>query len=52
MEFLENLKPVDLVMADRGLTIEESLALKLNWQSLFLIKKKSQLDPISVEKSG
>ena len=32
-------------MADRGLTIEESLALKLNWQSLFLIKKKSQLDP-------
>lgn len=32
-------------MADRGLSIEESLALKLNWQSLFLIKKKSQLDP-------
>ena len=32
-------------MADRGLSIEEGLALKLNWQSLFLIKKKSQLDP-------
>ena len=40
-------------MADRGLTIEESLALHQAKLAIPVFNKgKSQLDPISVEKSG
>lgn len=49
---LKNLKPGDLVMADRGFTIEENLSL---YQAKLAIpaftKGKSQLDPVSVEKT-
>ena len=49
---LKNLRPGDLVMADRGFTIEENLSL---YQAKLAIpaftKGKSQLDPISVEKT-
>lgn len=50
--FLNNLKPGDLVMADRGFTIEESLGL---YQAKLAIpaftRGKSQLDPFDVEKT-
>ena len=40
-------------MADRGLTIEESLALHQAKLAIPVFnKRKSQLDPVSVEKSG
>ena len=46
---LKNLRPGDLVMADRGFTIEENLSL---YQAKLAIpaftKGKSQLDPVSV----
>ena len=49
---LKNLRPGDLVMADRGFTIEKNLSL---YQTKLAIpaftKGKSQLDPISVEKT-
>ncbi|CAH3135034.1 unnamed protein product, partial [Porites lobata] len=49
---LKNLRPGDLVMADRGFTIEENLSL---YQAKLAIpaftKGKSQLDPVSVEKT-
>ena len=49
---LKNLMPGDLVMADRGFTIEENLSL---YQAKLAIpaftKGKSQLDPVSVEKT-
>ena len=48
----ENVRPGDLVMADRGLTIEENLSL---YQAKLAIpafsKGKSQSDPVSVEKT-
>ena len=48
----KNLRPGDLVMADRGFTIEENLSL---YQAKLAIpaftKGKSQLDPVSVEKT-
>ena len=49
---LKNLRPGDLVMADRGFTVEENLSL---YQAKLAIpaftKGKSQLDPVSVEKT-
>ena len=49
---LKNLKPGDVVMADRGFTIEENQSL---YQAKLAIpaftKGKSQLDPVSVEKT-
>ena len=49
---LENLKPGDLVMADRGFTIEENLALHQAKLAIPVFTKgKSQLDPLSVEKT-
>ena len=49
---LELLKPGDLVMADRGFTIEESLALHQAQLAIPVFTKgKSQLDPVSVEKT-
>ena len=49
---LKHLRPGDLVMADRGFTIEENLSL---YQAKLAIpaftKGKSQLDPVSVEKT-
>ena len=51
-EILKNLRPTGLVMADRGFTIQENLSL---YQAKLAIaaftKGKSQLDPISVEKT-
>ena len=50
--FLEHLLPGDMVMADRGFTIAESVGLK---QAKLVIpaftKGKSQLDPVDVEKT-
>ena len=50
--FLENLLPGDMVMADRGFTICESVGLK---QAKLVIpaftKGKSQLDPVDVERT-
>ncbi|CAH3159156.1 unnamed protein product [Porites lobata] len=50
--FLEQLLPGDMVMADRGFTIAESVGLK---QAKLVIpaftKGKSQLDPVDVEKT-
>lgn len=50
--FLEKLLPGDMVMADRGFTINESVGLK---QAKLLIpaftKERSQLDPVDVEKT-
>ena len=50
--FLEHLLPGDMVMADRGFTITESVGLK---QAKLVIpaftKGKSQLDPVDVEKT-
>ena len=47
---LKNVRPGDLVMADRGFTIEENLSL---YQAKLAIpafsKGKSQSDPVSVE---
>ena len=49
---LELLKPGDLVMADRGFTIEESPALHQAQLAIPVFTKgKSQLDPISMEKN-
>ena len=49
---LKNVRPGDLVMADRGFTIEENLSL---YQAKLAIpaftKGKSQADPVSVEKT-
>ena len=51
-EMLKNLRPGDLVMANRGFTIEENLSL---YQAKLAIpaftKGKRQLDPVSVEKT-
>ena len=51
-EFLDKLSPGDMVMADRGFTISESVGLK---QAKFITpaftKGKSQLDPVDVEKT-
>ena len=48
---LEMLKPDDLVMADNGFTIEESLALHQAKLAIPVFTKgKSQLDPLSVKK--
>jgi len=50
--FLDKLLPGDMVMADRGFTINESVGLK---QAKLVIpaftKGKSQLDPVDVEKT-
>ena len=50
--FLERLKPGDLVMADRGFTVEESV---WYYQAKLAIpaftKGKDQLDPVDVEKT-
>ena len=50
--FLDKLLPGDMVMADRGFTVSESVGLK---QAKLIIpaftKGKSQLDPIDVEKT-
>ena len=50
--FLDKLLPVEMVMADRGFTVSESVGLK---QAKLIIpaftKGKSQLDPIDVEKT-
>ena len=50
--FLENLLPGDMVMADRGFTICDSVGLK---QAKLVIpaftKGKSQLDPVDVERT-
>lgn len=50
--FLNKLVPGDLVMADRGFTIDECLALKRAQLAIpTFTKGKSQLDPIDVEKT-
>ena len=50
--FLDKLLPGDMVMADRGFTVSESVGLK---QAKLIIpaftKGKSQLDPVDVEKT-
>ena len=49
---LKNLRPGDLVIADRGFTIEENLLLYQAKLSIPAVTKgKSQLDPVSVEKT-
>ena len=51
-EFLEHLLPGDMVMADRGFTISESVGLK---QAKLVVpaftQGKSQLDPADVERT-
>ena len=49
---LKNVRPGDLVMADRGFTIEENLSLyQAKLAILAFSKGKSQSDPVSVEKT-
>lgn len=50
--FLKNLLPGDLVMADRGFTISESVAMThAKLVILAFTKGKKQLDPVDVEKN-
>ena len=50
--FLDKLLPGDMVMADRGFTISESVVLKqARLVILAFIKGKSQLDPVDVEQT-
>ena len=49
---LKNLRPGDLVMADRGFTIKENLLLHQAKLAIpAFTNGKSQLDPVSVEKT-
>ena len=51
-DFLDKLLPGDMVMADRGFTISESVVLKqAKLVILAFTKGKSQLDPVDVEQT-
>ena len=51
-DFLEFLVPGDMVMADRGFTISDSVGLKQAKLSIHAFTKgKSQLDPVDVERT-